>query len=988
MIGKTISHYRILETLGAGGMGVVYKAQDTRLGRFVALKFLPEEYADDPQVRERFQREARAASALNHPNICTIYDIGEDSGRVFIAMEFLDGVTLKELVRDHCLEPLRLIDIAVQVLDGLEAAHCEGILHRDVKPANIFITRQGRAKILDFGLAKITAPRHATAIAGADDTRATSFGATTTGRGVLGTMAYMSPEQALGKALDPRSDLFSFGVTMYEMATGNAPFQGDTTGVLFLAIVQENPRPVTEVNPAVPEGLEHIITRCLEKDRERRYQDAVEIRADLKQLRRELRASRPGLVEAAIDDEDEFVPAAPSKDGSGSKARQTSNRRELMSETVAPSSTSKSRPAQRRWVAVAGLALIVFVAAGGFLYRRAHNASHLSERDTIVLADFANTTADPIFDGTLRQALTVDLGQSPFLNIISDRVVAATLKEMGKPPGERLSRTVAREVCLRTNSQAYVAGSIGKEGDVYQLEVQATNCQNNQTIAKVGAVAPGRNQVLSALDKLDEKLRVELGESLPSLAQFNKSLPEATTTSLEGLQAYAKGQSLRSTGDDPIPDLQRAVDLDPNFALAYTALGNAYRETRQPDLGNESYIRAYELRNRVTERERFTIEIYYYKYVTGETGKVEKACQDGIKAYPDNLAFYTYLGLSYLDAGQPDKAAAIFERATLLSPGNVVPYTNLMDAYILLDKWDEAKIVFDEARKRNLDNPALRENRYLVAFLEGDEAGMNEQLEWAKGKLKAEAPLLYSASQTEAFHGRFARARALTEEAQSAAGGNEARRRVSEYDIGVAWCEAEVGNLALARQQLAKVPPSGVDRDEGSMAAIALATAGDIDGANRLAEELNRKYPTDTRTQSYVLPTVRALIELKQGHAGSAIEILQQARPFDLASGDFAFMLPTYTRGLAYLQLGKGREAVAEFQMMLDHRGVVANFVTGALAHLQLGRAYALNGDTAQAKTAYQDFFAIWKNADPDIPILKQAQAEYAALSGNPHVGA
>lgn len=979
MIGSTISHYSVLEKVGEGGMGVVYKAHDNRLERLVALKFLPDEFAQDAALRERFLREARAASALNHPNICTVYDIGEEDGNIFIAMELLNGVTLKELVQQGPLQYQRLLDIGIEVTDGLAAAHSEGIIHRDIKLANIFVTRSGRVKILDFGLAKKSAAKRTsrvTAAAGSPEAMAEES-QMTSGLAALGTAAYMSPEQAVGKALDERTDLFSFGIVLYEMATGRPPFRGDTTGMLFLSIVQETPEAPRELNPDLPDKLQRIIGKCLEKNRALRYQHASEIHADLQRLRHtsgthEIEPVGPfdASAEAGIKQKSE----KPSGSASPSDQQQSS--------PVAPAELPNPKPRRRLWKTLWAAAAIFIAFVAATVFHLHHKAHALPAHSGIVVADFTNTTGDPIFDGTLRQAVVVDLEQSPFVNVVSDRRVASVLKQMGKPVDERLSREIGREVCLRTNGKALIAGSIAQEADGYELQLDALNCATEQTIASVRAQALKPDEVLGALDRADAQLRRKMGESLPSVRKFDKPLAEATTTSLEALQAFSTAQSLRQQkgNTEALPYIQRAVQLDPNFAQAYAILGGMYANLGEPTLARENLERAFELRNRVSEAERYYIEAAYYDTVVGESDQLLQTCQEWIRSYPSDAVPHMRLASQYGLRGRYDEDARELREAIRLAPDSPTPYTNLILVYMELKRLDEAKATYAVARARKIDSENLELVRYDLAFIEGDTGTMHQLVESAKGKAGYQDRMALKWANTEAYFGRLGVARDFAKQAMAAAMTSAAKEAAGEHAAQHALTQAQAGNQALAHEFAAEALAMGRGRTVVEAAALAFAMAHDRAQSEELVEQLNRDYRASTIMQNYTLPTVRAAIEIDRKHPRKAVELLQAAQPYELAMASYADLHPAYVRGLAYLELKDGKKAANEFQKVIDDPGLVVDSIIGSLSYVQLARAEAIIGDDDAARTHYQDFLALWKDADPDNPIYKQAKAEYAKL--------
>ncbi len=918
-VGLQLGHYRIVEKIGAGGMGEVYRARDEHLARDVAIKVLPPGTLVDESARKHLHKEALILSQLNHPNVTTIHDFDMQQGVDFLVMEYIPGITLSEKVAAGPLPEKEVLGLGVQLAEGLAAAHAHGVVHRDLKPGNLRVTSDERVKILDFGLARLRLPVMASATTESlSETQA-----------IAGTLQYMAPEQLLGGEIDARTDLHAAGLVLYEMATGRYPFADVENSQLIGAILHRPPRPTTTLNSKLSPELERIIGKCLEKEPENRYQSAIELAVDLRRL----------LVPSAVKVFD--VPVA----------------------------------GRKLWNLLVPVAVMLVAAViGGVLYFGIHRAHALTDRDTIVLSDFDNKTGDAVFDDTLKQGLSVQLEQSPFLALISDRKVNETLKLMGRSPDDRLTANVTREVCQRTGSKAMLTGSIAELGSQYVIGLKAVNCNTGDVLAEAQEQAPGKEAVLKALDAAAISLRGKLGESLSSVQKYDTPVEEATTPSLEALKAYSLGVKTEyAKGIAPaLPFYKRAADLDPNFAMAYSWMSSVYRDLNEVGRAAENARKAYGLREKVSERERFTIEGRYYVNATGELEKAAQTFELWKQTFPRDDFPHRWLGIILFLLGTPEEGLEELREALRLDPNNGMNYVNLGTAYTALNRLDEAEAVYKQAEGRKVEHVLLFSGRYHLAFLKGDAAQMAQWVSGAMGKPGAEDLLLSMQANTEGWYGKLKNAQELTRRAMDSAQHNDAKETAAAYQAAAALRDVEAGNRQQARAGANAAVKLAPNRDVDSTSALALALAGDTAGAEKLAGELDKTFPLDTLVQRYWLPTIRAGVALERKDPNRAIEPLKPAGTVELSITHLKiFLCPVYLRGEAYLMLHDGNRAAVEFQKFIDHRGVVMNFPWGALARLGLARAYAMRGDTAKARTAYQDFLTIWKDADPDIPTFR-----------------
>jgi serine/threonine protein kinase/tetratricopeptide (TPR) repeat protein len=970
---EKVSHYRILEKLGAGGMGVVYLAEDMKLGRKVAIKILSQEYTTNKDRLSRFEQEASAASNLNHPNILTIHEVGNDDGRHYIATEYIDGVTLRRKLAASQIETPEILDIAIQVACALEEAHSAGIVHRDVKPDNIMVRRNGYVKVLDFGLAKLTETVDRTPL---DGEAATRVMVQTDAGVVMGTSQYMSPEQARGKPVDARSDIWSLGVVIYEMVAGRTPFEGETSTDIIVAITQKEPPPLARFAPNVPPELDWIVMKALRKDRDERYQTIKELLTDLRRLKQRLefeteleRSAAPVSFSKSKISELAATPTTPE--------RAVPTAEKTISHVSSAEYIATGIKRHKLAAAIVALFLIVAIGAGSYFYNR--NSHPLTDRDTVLLTDFVNTTGEPVFDGTLKQALAVHLGQTPFLNLFPEERVRETLRFMGRSPEDRITRDVGREICQRQGIKAMLTGSIASLGSHYVITLEAVNPVSNDPIAREQIEAETKERVLSSLGTAASNLRKKLGESLSSIQKYDVNIEQATTSSLEALKAYAMANDERARGRlrESLTFYMRAVDLDPNFAMAYARIGVHYGNHEELENAKLYVQKAYDLRDRVSERERLYITEKYYTYLTGEIDKTIETLQTWARLYPNDFIPHNNLSLNYKLLGRYEESLKEALEAVRLSPNNLSARDNLVASFIGLGRIDEAEQAEREARKINPDALTAHLNNFIFGYFRRDQAAMDREIQWARGRPE-EAEFTALLSATALSYGKLKHAEELLKRSMELFKLQKRPENASARLMALAGELSILGKCDRAKDSAKEAMNLVRGQMNIANAALIYAACGDSSQAQSLLEEARAAYPKNTVISAILTPIVGAGVEKAKGNIPQAIQLLESVRSYDY--GVILGVATKYARGNLYLQQRRGKEAAAEFKEIIDHRGADLLSPANTLAHLGLARAAVINGDTAAARKSYQDFFALWKDADADLPALVQAKKEYEQL--------
>ena len=941
--GARLGVYKIGSLLGAGGMGEVYRARDPKLNRVIAIKVLPEATAADPDRRDRFEREAQSVAALSHPNIVTIHSVEEADGVLFLTMEYVEGKPLSDVIVKGGLPLPQILDLAIPLADAVSAAHQKGITHRDLKPANVMVTTDGRLKVLDFGLAKlVTAPLLNDGISGLPTAALTGEGR------IVGTVAYMSPEQAEGKPIDHRSDIFSLGVMLYELATGERPFQGDTSISVLSSILKDSPQAVTTLRPSLPSDFSRIIQRCLVKDADHRYQTAKDVRNELEDLKRDTNGRQTT---------DEL---------GGTLKRLTESAAIPLIATPAPKRRTLWK-AITTTVTVVGVGVIV-----AFVYLSRPRA--FRERDSVVIADFANTTGEPIFDDTLKEALDVQLRQSPFLTVLSEQRVQRTLRLMGRARGDKLTPDVARDLCQRTASKAMIAGGISQLGKRYVISLDATNCHTGDTIDKRQVVAASQDEVLKVLGSVADQLRRGLGESLASIAKYDAPIQEATTKSLDALKSYSLSNATRRREGNAasLPFLRKAIEQDPDFALAHAGLSTMLANLGETQSAIDETRKAYELKDRVSEHERLYIIARYYTVVENSVAKTIDTYKIWIETYPNEFAPHVNLGNAYQRRNEHAMAVEEFQTAIRLAPDDPFPYGNLTISYIALGKLDEAHKTAETAIAHGMDSASFRELLYQISYWKKDDADMARQLEAAR-QFSDSFLTLQSQVGVATSRGQLGLARELTAQYESESITKTGLKgSAANLWADVAKVSALAGDTAAARAEVQKSLALARSNNILLNGARTLVIAGDAAAARKMLDDARRSQSAAVSPETErIFQTIDTAVRVESGDKGAIGALPPPRDDYDVSD--------RFTIGLVNLLAGRAEIAATRFKEVMDNRLLTLS-VNAALAPLFYGRALVKLGQTDEARKAYEQFFDNWKSADPGLPILMAARLEYTKL--------
>jgi tetratricopeptide (TPR) repeat protein len=948
MIGETVSHYRILSRLGSGGMGIVYEAEDTRLGRRVAIKFLPDESSAAPDATQRFLREARVISSLTHPHICTLYDIGDHQGRRFMVMELLDGESLRARLDRGSLPFDEVLRLGEQMADALDAAHGEGVVHRDIKPANLFLTKRGSLKVLDFGIAKLS---RASSASETSETTVEGAGQLTTAGSTVGTIAYMSPEQARGQEIDARSDLFSAGIVLYEMATRRLPFPGATPATIFEGILTKSPVPPSQIDAAVPASFDQVTARALAKDRDMRFQSAADLRAELKRLGK---AAESGTVAAA---------AGPVSVGTPPGVHAT-----------------PATPTSQRWLkpALVGVPLVAIAAAAGLFFYRSASTPAFAAKDPVVLGAVSNRTGDAMFDDTLGEALGVQLRQSPFLTVIPDQQVQTTLRLMGRDPMTPIAGDAGRELCQRVAAKALLGGSIAMLGSSYVLTLNAQDCLSGRVLSEHQVQSDSKENVLKALGSSVSALRGNLGESLASIQRYDAKVEEATTRSLDALKAYSQGvRTRRTSGDfDSVPFFRKAVELDPEFALAYARLGTVFSNLSQTDEARKMATKAFELRSKVSDAERAYIEARYYTTVEVDFAKAAETYRVLLATYPDDYPSLVNLGSLLRNLGQDEEAIRQLEHAARVGADQPLAWQNLSTAYFEAGRHEESRKAIETALKLQ-DSTSARAGLYTLATVTGDRALADSQVALVRGR-RDEVTMVVSRMAAATYLGKMKEAGELVVEVQSRLEQASLGERSGERVIDLAINEALVGLTDVARSRVARARASGLV-GPGALDEELLLSAFLQDRVRAKAIFLDavqeaKKSVTNPARRLEVARFLEALLALAESRPADAASLLEPL------TFDAAHVQQVSVWCLAQLRLEHWLQAAKGLEWVIQKEPRSGLNASKAFALVSLARARAALGRTAEARKLYEQFFELWKDADPDVPLLVRAQEEFKRI--------